>query len=60
MTPTFEIFNQTGLLFIPQHDLIELLVLQKRIGLSLSHLVPEIHGPKVGLCFYQNVLCNSF
>ncbi len=25
-------------------------------GFSLSHLVPEILGPKVGLIFHQNVL----
>ncbi len=29
-------------------------------GLSLSHLVPEILGPKVGLIFHQNVLFNRF
>ncbi len=34
------------------------LFLQKTIGLSLSHLVPEILGPKVGLMFYQTVLFN--
>ncbi len=32
----------------------------KRIGLSLSHLVPEILGPKVGLIFHQNVLFHRF
>ncbi len=31
-----------------------------KIGLSLSHLVPEILGPKVGLMFHQNVLFNRF
>ncbi len=36
------------------------LFLQKKNGLSLSHLVPKIHGPKVVLIFYQNVLFNSF
>ncbi len=29
-------------------------------GLSLSHLVPEILGPKVGIIFHQNVLFNRF
>ncbi len=33
---------------------------RKTIGLSLSHLVPEILGPKVGLIFHQNVLFNRF
>ncbi len=32
----------------------------KKNGLSLSHFVPEIFGPKVGLNFHQNVLYNSF
>ncbi len=32
----------------------------EKIGLSLSHLVPEILGPKVGLIFHQNVLFNRF
>ncbi len=27
----------------------------EKIGLSVSHLVPEILGPKVGLIFHQNV-----
>ncbi len=30
------------------------------LTLSLSHLVPEILGPKVDLLFHQNVLFNSF
>ncbi len=29
-------------------------------GLSLSHLVSDILGHKVGLLFHQNVLFNSF
>ncbi len=33
---------------------------EKKIGLSLSHLVPEILGPKFGLIFHQNVLFNRF
>ncbi len=32
----------------------------EKISLSLSHLVPEILGPKVGLIFDQNVLFNRF
>ncbi len=32
----------------------------RKIGLSLSHLVPEILGPKFGLFFHQNVLFNRF
>ncbi len=28
----------------------------RKIGLSLSHLVPEILGPKFGLIFHQNVI----
>ncbi len=32
----------------------------EKIGLSLSHLVPEILGPKVGVIFHQNVLFNRF
>ncbi len=32
----------------------------QKIGLSLSHWVPEILGPKVGLLFHRNVLFNSF
>ncbi len=33
---------------------------EEKIGLSLSHLVPEILGPKFGLIFHQNVLFNRF
>ncbi len=32
----------------------------EKIGLSLSHLVPEILAPKVGVIFHQNVLLNRF
>ncbi len=32
----------------------------RKIGLSLSHLVPEILGPKFGLIFHQNVSVNRF
>ncbi len=47
MTPVFEIFD---------HDLIDPLFLQNKIDLPLSHLVPQILGPKGGLIFHQNVL----
>ncbi len=55
-----EIFNLSGSLFNtsaqsdcppPSAD---------SISLSLSHLVPEILRPKVGLIFHQNVFCNRF
>ncbi len=32
----------------------------RKKGLSLSHLVPEILGPKVCLIFHQNVLADRF
>ncbi len=32
----------------------------EKISLSLSHLVPEILGPKIVLFFHQNVLFNRF
>ncbi len=60
MTEVFEIFNPIGSIFIPQHNPIDLFFLQKKIGLSLSHLVPEILGPKVVVIFHQNVLFNRF
>ncbi len=60
MTPVLGIFSPIGSLFIPQHNPIDPLFLQKKIGLSLSHLVPEILGPKVGLFFHQIVLFNRF
>ncbi len=43
-----------------QLDLIDPLVLQKKISLFLSHLVPEMLGPKFGQMFHQKVLFNSF
>ncbi len=60
--PRLGIFNPTSSLFYtstqsnwppPPHSV-------EKIGLSLSHLLPEILGPKVGLIFYQNVLFNRF
>ncbi len=44
---------------MPHHDLADPLFLKKKIGLSLSHLVPEILGPEVDLTFHVNVLFNS-
>ncbi len=43
-----------------QLDFIDRYFLLKKIGLSLSHLVPEIFGPKVGLIFHQNVFLKLF
>ncbi len=43
---------------LSNHDLIDPLFLKKKISLSLSHLVPEILGAKVGIMFHQNVLFN--
>ncbi len=45
---------------MPHHDLIDPFSCRKKIGLSVSHLVPEILGPKVGLIVHQNVLFNRF
>ncbi len=45
---------------MPHQNRINPLFLQKRIGLSLSHLVWEILWPKVGLICHQNVLFNIF
>ncbi len=47
----FEISDPTGSYFMPHHDLIDPLFLLKKIGLSLSHLVPVILGLKVGPIF---------
>ncbi len=44
----------------PQYNPIDPFCLQKKIGLSLSHLVLEILGPKLGKFFQQNVLFNRF
>ncbi len=59
ITQVFKIFDLWGPYFMPYHDLIDPLFLQK-IGLSQSHLVPKILGPKVSLIFHQNALFNSF
>ncbi len=60
MTPIFEIFDPSGPYCMLQLDLIDPLFLQKKIRLSLSHLVIEILGPRLGLIFHQNALFNSF
>ncbi len=60
MTPVLGIFNPIGSLFYTSTQSDCPLFLQKKIGFSLSHLVPEILGPKVGLIFHQNVLFNRF
>ncbi len=41
-----------GSYFIPQHIRIDPLFLQKKIGLSVSHLLLQIIGPKVRLYFH--------
>ncbi len=46
--------------FMPHHDSIDPLFCRKKISLSLSHLVTETLGPKIGLIFHLNVLFNSF
>ncbi len=33
---------------------------EEKIIFSVSHLVPEIFGPKVGLLFHQNAFCINF
>ncbi len=60
MTLVFEIFDLIQPLFYTSSQSDCLLFLWKKIGLFLSHLVPEILVPKVGLIFHYNVLFNSF
>ncbi len=48
-----------GPYFIPQHNLIDPLFLQEK-SVCLSHLVPEILGPKFGLIFHPNELFYIF
>ncbi len=58
--PSFlRFFIQLGALFMLSMILLTL-IYASRIDLSLSHLVPEIFGSKIGLMFHQNVLLNSF
>ncbi len=42
LTPVFAIFRSHWMPFYVQLDRIDPLFLQKKIGLSLSHLVPDI------------------
>ncbi len=59
--PPFGGFSiRLGHYFIPQYNPIDSQFVVKKIGLSLSYLVPEIIGPKVGLIVHQNVLFNRF
>ncbi len=56
--PFFRFTIWLGPYFMPHHHLIDPLFLQKTN--CLSHLLPEICGPKVDLIFHQNVLFISF
>ncbi len=56
ITPFLKFVIRLGPNFMPQHDLIDRLFLQKKIGLSLPHLAEEIRG----LIFHQNVLFKQF
>ncbi len=59
--PTFVRFMiGLGPYFMPHHDLIDPIFLQKTISLSLSHLVLEILVHNVGLIFHWIVLFNNF
>ncbi len=59
MTPVFQIFDPIGsILYLNTIRLTPFSA--EKISLSLSHLVPEILGPKVGIIFHQNVLFNRF
>ncbi len=49
-----------GPYFMLHYVLIDPPLSAEKIGLSLSHLVPKISRPKVGLMFHQNVLFNCF
>ncbi len=51
--PRFRVFQSywVPILYVNTIRLIPLSA--EKIGFSLSHLVPEILGPKVGLIFYQ-------
>ncbi len=56
MSPVFWIFNLIGSLFYTSAQSDWPPISAEKIGLSLSHLVPEKLGPKVGLNIHQNVL----
>ncbi len=57
--PRFGDFNPIGSLFYTSSQSDWPLSAEK-IGLSLSHLVPEILGPKIDLIIYKKVLFNRF
>ncbi len=57
MTPVFiEIFGQKGPHFMHHHNPIGPPISAKNIGLSLSHLVPEVLRPKFTKMYYLTVL----
>ncbi len=58
--PFLTFFDPIGSFFYIQLDLIDPIFLQKKIGLSLSHLVPEVIWPKVGLHFHKNLSFDHF
>ncbi len=58
MTPVFWIFNPIGSLFYTAAQSDWPSRFAEKIGLSLSHLVPDLLGPKVVLHFHQNVFFN--
>ncbi len=60
MTPVLKMLDPIGSLFYASSRSYWPPLFTEKIGLSLSHLVPEIPGPRVGLFFHQNVLFNSF
>ncbi len=60
MTPIWGIFNMIGSLCYTLTQSNWSPFSAEKISLSLSHLVPEILWPKVGLIFHQNVLVNRF
>ncbi len=60
MTPILATFDLMGAYFMPHHDLIDPLFLQRKVRLSLSHLFPEVLGTKAGMIYYQLVLFNCF
>ncbi len=67
LTPFFDIFRSHLVPCYAQLDLIDPLFPQKKICLSLLHLVPEIKWPKVGIFFHTNLsfhtveaICTTF
>ncbi len=60
MTPVLGIFYLIGSLFYTSTQSDRPSISVEKIDLSLSHLVPEILRPKIGLIFHQNVLFNRF